>query len=97
MIGQAISRNSLLLGMFAVVTTGVIAATYLGTKDRIAEQIRAAREKALLEIVSADRHNNAMLEFPHARIFRRKTRRSALGRLLCGGLDGADERIRCAS
>lgn len=62
MIGQAISRNSLLLGLFAVVTTGVIAATHLGTKDRIAEQIRAARERALLEIVSADHHNNAMLD-----------------------------------
>ncbi len=62
MMGQAISRNSLLLGLFAVVTTGVIAATQLGTKDRIAEQIRAAREKALLEIVPASRHNNAMLD-----------------------------------
>ncbi|MGI9293754.1 MAG: electron transport complex subunit RsxG [Pseudomonadales bacterium] len=62
MIGQAISRNSLLLGVFAVVTTGVIAATHLGTKDRIAEQIRAARERALLEIVPASRHNNAMLD-----------------------------------
>ncbi|MGI9285199.1 MAG: electron transport complex subunit RsxG [Pseudomonadales bacterium] len=62
MIGQAISRNSLLLGVFAVVATGVIAATHLGTKDRIAEQIRAARERALLEIVPARRHNNAMLD-----------------------------------
>ncbi len=62
MIGQAISRNSLLLGVFAVVTTGVIAATFLGTKDRIAEQIRAARASALLEIVPDDRHNNAMLD-----------------------------------
>lgn len=62
MILQAISRNSLLLGIFAVVATGVIAATHLGTKARIAEQIRAAREKALLEIVPADRHNNAMLD-----------------------------------
>ncbi len=62
MIGQAISRNSLLLGVFAVVTTGVIAATFLGTKDRIAEQIRAARASALLEIVPDNRHNNAMLD-----------------------------------
>ena len=62
MIGQAISRNSLLLGVFAVVTTGIIAATFLGTKERIAEQIRAARERALLEIVPDDRHNNAMLD-----------------------------------
>ena len=62
MIGRAISRNSLLLGVFAVVTTGVIAATFLGTKDLIAEQIRAARARALLEIVPDDRHNNAMLD-----------------------------------
>ncbi len=61
MIGSAVTRNGLLLGAFAMLTTAIIAATQLGTKDRIAEQIRQAREKALLEIVPRDRHDNQML------------------------------------
>ncbi len=59
---QSISSNALLLGLFALATTAVIAATFLGTRDRIAEQQRAAEERALLEIVPADRHDNAMLD-----------------------------------
>lgn len=62
MIQQAIGRNAIMLGCFAALTTGVIAATYLGTKDQIAEQIRRAQEKALLEIVPRERHDNQMLE-----------------------------------
>ncbi len=62
MIGSAVTRNGLLLGAFAVLTTAIIAATQLSTKDRIAEQIRQAREKALLEIVPRDRHDNQMLD-----------------------------------
>lgn len=62
MIGSAITRNGLLLGAFAMLTTAIIAATQLGTKDLIAEQIRKAREKALLEIVPRDQHDNQMLD-----------------------------------
>lgn len=62
MISSAVTRNGLLLGTFAMLTTAIIAATQLGTKDRIAEQIRLAREKALLEIVPRDRHDNQMLD-----------------------------------
>ena len=62
MLGQSISRNSLLLALFAVATTLLIAATYLGTRDLIADQIRKAEERALLEIVSRERHDNAMLD-----------------------------------
>lgn len=62
MFGNAISRNSLLLAGFAVLTTGVIAGTYLGTSDRIAEAQRAAEEKALFQIVPPERHDNEMLE-----------------------------------
>ncbi len=62
MLGLSISRNAALLGVFAVVTTGFVSATFLGTKERIAEQERTAREKALLEIVPKSRHNNAMLD-----------------------------------
>lgn len=62
MLGLSISRNAVLLAVFAVVTTSFVSATFLGTKERIAEQERAARERALLEIVPKSRHNNAMLD-----------------------------------
>jgi electron transport complex protein RnfG len=50
------------LGLFAVLTTNIIAGTYLGTRERIAEEQRKAEEKALLEIVPTARHNNSMLD-----------------------------------
>lgn len=62
MIGQSISRNSLLLALFAIVTTGGIAGTYLGTKERIAEQQRQAEEQALVEIFPRSSHDNSMLD-----------------------------------
>ncbi len=62
MLGQSITRNSLLLALFAVCTTALIASTYLLTKDDIAQQKRLAEEKALLEIVPKNRHDNSMLD-----------------------------------
>jgi len=61
MLIESISRNALLLGVFALVSTAIIAATFLNTQDSIAENIRKAEEKALLEIVPRSRHNNSML------------------------------------
>jgi electron transport complex protein RnfG len=62
MLGRSITRNSLLLGLFAVCTTALITGTFLLTKERIAEQKRRAEEKALLEIVPRARHDNSMLD-----------------------------------
>ena len=62
MMKSSIRRNSLLLGLFAVITTTIIAATYLGTRDKITEARRKAQEKALLEIIPLNRHNNSMLD-----------------------------------
>lgn len=62
MLGQSITRNSILLAVFAVVTTMLIAGTYLQTRDRIALEQRKAEEKALLEIVPRERHDNSMLD-----------------------------------
>ncbi|CAA0124055.1 Electron transport complex subunit RsxG [Halioglobus japonicus] len=62
MLGQSITRNSLLLALFAVCTTALIAGTYLLTKDDIAQQKRLAEEKALLEIIPRSRHDNSMLD-----------------------------------
>jgi electron transport complex protein RnfG len=62
MLKQSITRNSWLLALFAVVTTLLISGTYLLTRERISEQKRLAEEKALLEIVPRDRHDNSMLD-----------------------------------
>ena len=62
MLGQSISRNSVLLAVFAACTTLLIAGTFLSTKDKIAEQKRYAEEKALLQIVPRERHDNSMLD-----------------------------------
>jgi len=61
-LSQAVSRNSLLLAGFAVLTALLVAGTFLGTEDRIAKALREAEEKALLEIVPRERHDNAMLD-----------------------------------
>ena len=62
MLRESITRNSVLLAMFAVCTTLLITGTYLLTKDRISEQKRIAEEKALLQIVPRARHDNSMLD-----------------------------------
>jgi electron transport complex protein RnfG len=62
MLGKSITRNSLLLALFAVCTTALIAGTYLLTKDDIAKQKRLAEEKALLEIIPRQKHDNSMLD-----------------------------------
>lgn len=62
MLGQSITKNSVLLGLFAVVTTLLIAGTYLLTRDTIAEARRQAEQRALLEIVPDERHDNNMLD-----------------------------------
>jgi Na+-translocating ferredoxin:NAD+ oxidoreductase subunit G len=61
MLGQSISKNSLILGAFALVTAGTLALTNLGTQDRIAAAERGAQQKALFEVVPIDQHDNDML------------------------------------
>ncbi len=61
MMQRSITRNSLLLGLFALVTAGLLAATFEGTKERVAAAERAAAQKALLQIVPLERHNNDLL------------------------------------
>jgi electron transport complex protein RnfG len=62
MLLESISRNSILLGLFAVATTAVIAGTFLNTQSAIEENIRNAEKRALLEIVPRQRHDNSMLD-----------------------------------
>lgn len=61
MLSKSISKNSLLLGAFALVTTAVLAFTAEFTKERIAQAERAAQQKALFEIVPRNTHDNDML------------------------------------
>lgn len=62
MLAQSVGKNSFILAAFAIVTAALLAFTFLGTKDKIAESERRAAQKALIEIISLDRHNNDMLE-----------------------------------
>ena len=62
MLGQSITRTSVLLALFAVATALLLAGSFLMTKERIAEQVRKAEEKALLQIVPRERHDNSMLD-----------------------------------
>ncbi len=76
-LGVSISRNGILLGLFALLSTAIIAATYLGTADKITEQKRQARLKALYQVVPRDQHDNDMLtdsiEINSAELGHRKT------------------------
>ena len=62
MIFRSIHRNGILLGLFALLTTGIIAATHLGTRERIATEQRRAEANALLAIIPQQRHDNTMLD-----------------------------------
>ena len=59
---KSIAKNSLTLGLFAILTVGLIAGTYVFTKDRITAQIRAYEAKALKEILPDTEHDNELLD-----------------------------------
>ncbi|WP_163835025.1 electron transport complex subunit RsxG [Spartinivicinus ruber] len=61
LIAKAISNNSLRLGLFATLTVGLIALTYVFTQDRIAAQIRASEQRALADILPQDYYDNDLL------------------------------------
>ena len=61
MLGKSISKNTLILTAFAVVTAGALALTNLGTEERIAQSERAAQQRALYEIIPRDQHDNDLL------------------------------------
>jgi electron transport complex protein RnfG len=61
-LAHAIRRNAIGLGLFAVITGGVIAVTQAITKERIQQQVARAESGALLEIIPEHTHNNNLLE-----------------------------------
>ena len=61
-LGQSMRKNSVIMGLFAIVTTGLIVLTQVGTADQIELVKRQALEKALQEIVPASLFDNKLLE-----------------------------------
>lgn len=57
---KAITSNGAMLGIFAVVTTAVIAITYDATAPRIAEQKQRKLLSLLNDVVPADQHDNEL-------------------------------------
>jgi len=62
MLAQSIRNNALVLALFALVTALLLASTFTGTKDTIAEAERRAAQKSLLEIFPQHTHDNDVLE-----------------------------------
>jgi len=60
-VSSSISKNSVLLGIFALVTTALLAFTAELTKEPITKAEREAQQRALFEIVPRTRHNNDLL------------------------------------
>lgn len=58
---KSISKNSLMLGVFALVTTAILALTAEFTKERVAKAEREAQQKALFEILPRTSHDNDLL------------------------------------
>ena len=62
MLGQSIRQSVIGLGLFAIVTAGVIAFTQVNTQQRIVVNEQAAKAKALYEILPPESHDNNLLE-----------------------------------
>lgn len=60
MLLKSVSKNSLVLGAFAIATTGLVVATQLGTAQRIDEQQEIALQKSLADVLPEGRYDNAV-------------------------------------
>ena len=63
-ISRSMLNNSLVLGLFAVLTVGLVAITQFGTAERIAAAEREAKARALGEILPAGSYDNHLLDHP---------------------------------
>lgn len=61
MLRKSIGFNSILLGLFALVTAGVVATTHQMTKERISEAQWRAAQAALYEIIPPEQHENDLI------------------------------------
>ncbi|MGV6806742.1 MAG: electron transport complex subunit RsxG [bacterium] len=62
MMDDAIRRNGVMLGVFGLVTAALLAGTNFATQDKIALEERKVAQRALLELVPDERHDNDLLE-----------------------------------
>lgn len=62
MMGLSISRNAMLLGLFAVICTGAIAIINLVTKPLILKQEQIALQNNINELITLDRYDNKIIE-----------------------------------
>lgn len=58
MLAKHMSRSAVLLGLFALVGTGIVATIFIGTEDRIAEAERAFMLRSLHEVIPSTLHDN---------------------------------------
>lgn len=61
MLRRSIGFNSLLLGLFALVTAAIIAITHEATKERISEARWRAAQAALYELIPPELHDNDLV------------------------------------
>ena len=61
MIRQAVSRNSLILGLFAIATTGMVVLTASLTEDSIAKAVAETLKSSLYEVMPRERLDNDLL------------------------------------
>ncbi|MDD7804129.1 MAG: electron transport complex subunit RsxG [Endozoicomonas sp. (ex Botrylloides leachii)] len=57
-----ISKNSVNLGLFSILTVGLISLTYVLTESRINQQMRDFEARALKEVVPNHMHDNILLD-----------------------------------
>lgn len=62
LLGISISRNSIILGLFAVATTGLIVLTEVNTREPIKEARDQALASALHEVLPQSTHDNELLQ-----------------------------------
>jgi electron transport complex protein RnfG len=62
MMFKNISRNAVLLALFATICTGAIAIINLVTKPLILEQQQAALQKSINELIAPDRYDNDIIK-----------------------------------
>ena len=62
MIGKSISRNSIMLGLFAIAVAAALAGTDLITSEKRAESKRKVQSMALEQVIPADKHDNVLLD-----------------------------------
>ena len=65
-ISRSMLKNSVILGLFAVFTVGLVAITQQGTAERIASAERDAKARALSEILPAGSYDNHLLDHPRS-------------------------------